>query len=90
MSSENKKQAGEKRPGYHSRKHSTSQPHEEARERYQAERGPDARQRKADEREALRAELTPMEQTARLDQRLGKGMGARRERARLQALIASQ
>ena len=45
--------------------------------------------RKADEREALRAELTPQEKIARLDQRLGKDIGARRERTRLQALLAS-
>lgn len=47
--------------------------------------------RKADEREELRMQLTPTpeEQLARLDKRLGKGMGARRERTRLQALLDS-
>ena len=36
--------------GWHSRRHENAQPQIEARERYQAQRGPDARRRRAQER----------------------------------------
>lgn len=39
------------------------------------------------DRAAARAERTPKEQIAVLDQRLGVGQGAKRERARLSALV---
>lgn len=37
----------------------------------------------ADERNTARAKRTPKEQLQRLDQKLGAGVGARKERARL-------
>jgi hypothetical protein len=40
----------EKPPGWHSRRHRTDAEHVAARERYQAEHGPAARRRKAQER----------------------------------------
>lgn len=45
------------------------------------------RKDKADARQRQRDELTAAEQIAVLDARLGAGVGAERERARLQALI---
>lgn len=81
---------GNKPKGWFSRRHSTGQEHDKAATAYKAEHGPEARQRKADERDQLRATRSPEEQLAVLDQRLGVGQGARRERARLQALIKTQ
>lgn len=50
---------------------------------------PNVRRRKerASEREAFRKALTPAQQIAILDQRLGSGVGAVRERARLNGLL---
>lgn len=76
----------EKQRGRFSRRHETSEEHSEATAAYLAEHGPEARQRKADERELARSERSPKEQLAFLDRRLGIGQGARKERARLQAL----
>lgn len=45
------------------------------------------RRREAEARQKERDRLSAEEQLARLDERLGKGVGAARERARLQALI---
>lgn len=45
------------------------------------------RRREAEARQKERDQLSAEEQLARLDERLGKGVGAARERARLQALI---
>lgn len=41
------------------------------------------RQQRAEERAAVRDERGPVMQLAELDRRLGKGVGAKRERARL-------
>lgn len=79
--------AEEKKKGWHSRRHETSRENGDARAAYQAEHGPEARQRKADKREETRETRTPQEQLALLDRRLGVGVGARRERTRLQAQI---
>lgn len=57
--------------------------------RYLDEHGPVARQRKADEREVARKARSPQEQFELLDQRLGAGVGAQRERARLMARITA-
>ena len=43
--------------------------------------------RSARERAEYRATLTPEQQLARLDEKLGEGIGAVKERARLKALI---
>ena len=55
-------------------------------------RGPavrEVRRRNAEERKRLRDQLTPEQQLAVLDERLGPGQGAKRERARLSALITN-
>ena len=49
----------------------------------------ESRREMAAELEAERATRTPKQQLARLDERLGKDTGARKERARLQALLKS-
>jgi len=57
-------------------------------------RGPavqEERRLAAEARQRLRNELTPAEQIERLDARLGAGIGAKRERARLhEQLIAEK
>ncbi len=45
------------------------------------------RRRRANERQETRAKRTPEEQLRLLDDRFGPGLGAAKERARLQALI---
>ena len=45
------------------------------------------RQSSAKERKQRREKRSPQEQLALLDRRLGKGVGARKERARLKKLI---
>ena len=47
------------------------------------------RREQAEARQRQRDELKPAEQLAVLDERLGVGVGAERERARLQALITT-
>jgi len=70
-----------------SRRHLTSAAHEEARARYLAD---DARKRAdAAERAEARKSRTPAEQLAMLNERLGNGAGAVRERARLRVPIST-
>ncbi len=45
------------------------------------------RRKEAAERQEARNKLSPSEQIALLDQRLGKGLGAKKERARLRKLM---
>ncbi len=45
------------------------------------------RRKEAKERDAFAASLTPKQKLANLDKKFGKGVGAKRERARLQKLI---
>lgn len=47
----------------------------------------EARREEAVERQEHRAALSAAQQLARLDQRLGRGVGAQKERKRLQKLI---
>lgn len=53
-------------------------------------RGREVKERKREEAKARQVEwdkLTPQEQLATLDKQLGKGTGAKKQRARLQGLI---
>lgn len=60
-----------------------------ARTAWQANRGPAARRSRAITRNADRVKLSPTQRLALLDERLGAGVGATRERARLERLIAA-
>lgn len=72
-----------KKAGWHSRRHQTADENHAATTRYQADHGPEARQDKAEAREMARAGRTPTQQVVTLDRRLGVGVGAVKERARL-------
>lgn len=50
----------------------------------------DARRESALERQAVHDELSVQEKIAKLDARLGKGKGAKKERARLAKLLGKQ
>lgn len=81
--------ADQKCNGRATRRHPNCDAHYEAVAKYQAYHGKDARRKAAAERLEAREKLGPMEQLKELDRRLGKGVGARKERARLQALLDS-
>lgn len=80
-------QTGVKPKGWHSRRHQTAEAHFAAREAWQGLHGPEARRQRAKECEAARVPRAPEEQLAVLDERLGKGVGARKERTRLFAQL---
>lgn len=73
-----------RKPGWFSRRHSTREAHEQAVATHatKADRQLDAGARRVDTEG-----LTPQERLARLDKRLGKGVGAVKERTRLQIQI---
>lgn len=73
--------------GWFSRRHGTREAHEAAREGYQSRHSKPARQGVAEANQGARSARTPEQQLAFLDSKLGKGVGAKRERARLQAMI---
>jgi hypothetical protein len=50
----------------------------------------DLRREEAESRQVLRSHRSPEEQLALLDEKLGPGAGATRERARLQKMIAAR
>ena len=54
------------------------------------ERGKEEKRIEAEERNSYYAGLSPQEKLARLNQRLGKGKGAKKERAKLKALIEGE
>lgn len=71
--------------GWFSRRYQTAEKHIEAQQKREAK--VEAYFARFNERVQARANRTPAQQIAMLDQRLGKGKGAKRERARLEALI---
>lgn len=87
MSKETNGAEPKKKKGF-SRQHETNEAYVNAHAAYLAEHGVEARQRKADERQKIRDARTPKEQLKALDERLGVGQGAKKERVRLQALIS--
>lgn len=78
-----------KMPGYFSWRHQSRAAHDEARGRYLNAHGKAARQGVAEGCAEVRECRTDAEQIAALDKRLGKGKGAKRERARLAARMAA-
>lgn len=88
MNDKNRKEESEaKKKKWFSRRHETAEAYKEAQTIYLSEHGKNARQRKAEERQQIRDARTPKEQLKILDERLGVGQGAQKERTRLQALI---
>lgn len=73
--------------GYYSRRHHGRDEQEAAREAYKSEHSKESRQGRAEANRLAWAKLSPAEQLADLDQRLGKGVGAVKQRAQIQALI---
>jgi len=71
-----------------SRRHESSGPHFEAQANREAEKGPVAKAERVVKMYAERTARTSQEQIAILDQRLGVGKGAVKERAKLAALIS--
>ncbi|OHA07347.1 MAG: hypothetical protein A2934_00125 [Candidatus Sungbacteria bacterium RIFCSPLOWO2_01_FULL_47_10] len=71
------------------RRHDSTGPHLAAVGVYRAAHGPEARRMRAKERELASAARTPESRIAELDRRLGVGIGARRERARLLAATSA-
>lgn len=89
MTTENLQNASRDKPsGWFSRRHDDDHDHRRAREAYQERHGLEARRETAADRQQKRDQLSPAEQIVALDERLGSGQGARKERARLQALIS--
>ncbi len=73
--------------GWFSRRHETAGPHREAVAAYKKAHGSEARQMRAEIRRETREGRSPQEQLVMLDSRLGDGVGAQKERARLQKMI---
>lgn len=76
--------------GRATRRHPDCEAHYQAVAEYEAHHGPEARREKAKYRQEERDKLSPREQLKELDKRLGKGVGAQKERARLQTLIEAE
>lgn len=72
--------------GWFSRRHQTGEAHADARRAREEKRT--ARFRSAKERQEAAAQREPQEQLRRLDERLGVGVGAKKERARLTRINA--
>ncbi len=81
------KEAKEK-AGWFSRRNQTSGNHRKAREEREANQSTKSEMGRRRDWEAKRR--APEEQLRRLDERLGVGIGASKERARLQALIENR
>lgn len=73
--------------GWFSRKHGNREAHEKARAGYLSRHSPEARQGVAEANSDARSKRTPEQQLEFLDSKLGKGVGAARERAKLQKQI---
>lgn len=71
-----------------SRRHESSAAHIAAQKLYDETQSLRVRRQRAADRDALSSAQTPQERLTELDRRLGAGIGAKKERARLQAKVA--
>ncbi len=60
---------------------------EQAKPRLYKKKRKEQRQEEAQERQATYDKLSPEQKTAKLDQKFGKGLGAKKQRAKLQKSI---
>lgn len=72
-----------------SRRHETATAHHEAVAAHRTAHSKDARRARAETRAEARVKRTPLEQLALLDARLGDGVGAFRERERLERMLSN-
>ncbi len=72
---------------WYSRRHESRTQHDTAVEKYKSEHGRDGRKLNAEFDKAEREKLGPNAQLEQLDHRLGAGVGAKKERARLLAQL---
>jgi hypothetical protein len=79
-----------KKPGWHSRRHQDAQAHTTARDEWDTFKSADGKRATAAMRAQERTGRSHREQITLLDQRLGLGQGAAKERARLQILIDAE
>ena len=74
----------------HSRRHRTNEAHNNRTDWWMANKSPEAKRKAAESRQKIRSEIDTASQLKLLDERLGVGVGAVKERARLSKLLTEK